>query len=74
MLFNMLPFISEGMKSSIPDLRTSALMGISQISCRRSLTKEYSSAFFRQVLISYGQNSRSDEEDQRMLLVLVLLT
>jgi len=70
----MLPFISEGMKSSIPDLRTSALMGISQISCRRSLTKEYSSAFFRQVLISYGQNSRSDEEDQRMLLVLVLLT
>lgn len=76
LLFNLLPFISDGIKSQIAELRTSALMGISQISCRRSLTKEYSQAFFRQVLISFNQNEdlQTDEERQRKLLVLILLT
>jgi hypothetical protein len=49
-------------------------MGISQISCRSSLTKEYAYAFFRQVVLSLSQASDQEEEAQRKLLVLILIT
>lgn len=47
LLFNVLPFISQGMKSAIKDLRVAGLIGISQLACRKSLTQEYALAFFR---------------------------
>jgi hypothetical protein len=49
-------------------------MGISQIACRKTLTKEYSIAFFRQVLYYIGKDTVTDEDIEQGLLVLVLLT
>jgi len=74
LLFNVLPYISQGFKQNIRDLRVASLMGISQIACRKSLTKEYSVAFFRQVLYYIGKDSMiAEDEVERGLLVLVLL-
>lgn len=73
LLFNILPFINKGLKSNIRDLRLSALMGISQIACRRTLTREYAVAFFRQILISipYFLN---DDEVEKCIVVIILLS
>lgn len=49
-------------------------MGISQIVCRKNLTTEYSIAFFKQVLYFIAKNTVSDEDIEKGLLVLVLLT
>ncbi|TNV87638.1 hypothetical protein FGO68_gene2900 [Halteria grandinella] len=74
LLFNLLPFISQGMKSQIKDLRMASLIGISQLACRKSLTKDYSVAFFRQILMFMQKNAHSDEEIGHSLIVLVLLS
>ncbi len=74
LLFNVLPFISQGLKLPIHDLRTASLMGISQIVCRKTLTKEYSVAFFRQVLYYIGKDTVTDEDIEHGILVMVLLT
>lgn len=47
LLFNILPFISKGMKAPIKDLRVAGLIGIAQLACRKSLSKEYTQAFFK---------------------------
>jgi hypothetical protein len=74
LLFNVLPYISQGFKQNIRDLRVASLMGISQIACRKSLSKEYSVAFFKQVLYYIGKDSMiADEEVARGLLVLIIL-
>jgi hypothetical protein len=49
-------------------------MGISQIVCRKTLTKEYSVAFFRQVLYYIGKDTVTDEDIEHGILVMVLLT
>lgn len=69
----MLPYIRLGLKSALVDLRTAALFGIAQIASRKSLTKDYSLAFFRQILLSLSEVSSSEDELERKLLVLVLL-
>jgi hypothetical protein len=49
-------------------------MGISQIVCRKNLTQEYSVAFFKQVLYFIARDTVSDDDIEKGLLVLVLLT
>ncbi len=49
-------------------------MGISQIVCRKNLTTEYSVAFFKQVLYFIAKDTVSDDDIEKGLLVLVLLT
>jgi hypothetical protein len=49
-------------------------MGISQIVCRKNLTQEYSAAFFKQVLYFIARDTVSDDDIEKGLLVLVLLT
>jgi hypothetical protein len=49
-------------------------MGISQIVCRKNLTREYSVAFFKQVLYFISRDTVSDDDIEKGLLVLVLLT
>ena len=48
-------------------------MGISQIACRRTLTREYAAAFFRQILISIP-NFLNDDEVEKCIVVLILLS
>ena len=52
LLFNLLPFISQASKSHLQDLKLGALLAISQLACRRTLTQDYAQAFFKQVLLS----------------------
>lgn len=54
-------------------MRTSALMGISQIACRQTLTNEYAVAFFKQVLISIP-NFINDDEVEKSIIVIILLS
>ena len=49
-------------------------MAISQIVCRKNLTREYSIAFFKQVLYYIGKDTVSDEDIEKGLLILVLFT
>ncbi|CDW83415.1 heat repeat-containing protein 1 [Stylonychia lemnae] len=74
-LFNLLPFISKGMKSEIKDFKVSSLMAISQLACRKSLSAQYAQAFFKQVLQSIKDYSLRMEEDlvERGVLVLGLI-
>jgi hypothetical protein len=41
LMFTVLPFIAKGLKSSIKELQIASLMGISQISCRKTLSFDY---------------------------------
>eukprot|EP00347_Sterkiella_histriomuscorum_P023758 403333488 len=71
-LFNLLPFISKAMKSEIKDFKISSYMAISQISCRRSLSTEYASAFFKQVLLSL-KDQQNEEYIEKGILVISLI-
>jgi hypothetical protein len=74
-MFGVLPFISQGLKQSeSKDLRLSCLFSLGQLACRRTLTKEYTAAFIRQILLMITAKDRLEfDEDQKLKGLTTLL-
>lgn len=47
LMYNVLPSISQSLKSSVAELKHAGLLAIGQLCCRRALSKEYTRAFLR---------------------------
>lgn len=67
-MFGVLPFISQGLKQSdSKELRLSCLFSLGQLACRRTLTKEYTAAFIRQILLMITSKDRLEfDEDSKL--------
>ena len=75
LMYNTLPYISRCLKqTAIKDLKIGAFLAISQISCRQTLSTEYTQAFVRQILNSVvNAGLTEDDVKQQGLTVLLLL-
>ena len=76
LMFGFLPFISQSLKQKdVRDLQISGFLALSQLACRKTLSKEYAQAFARQILNTVKSADTSDA-DLRMkgLTVILFLT
>jgi len=65
LMFNVLPYVSKCLRqSSIRDLKITGLFAIGQIVCRKSLSQEYTKAFFQQVMHTVADSSSTFQFDE----------
>lgn len=69
LMFNVLPFISKAMRQgTVRDLRVSGLFAIGQVACRRSISAEYTKAFFQQVMQTVADSTSTFQFDEDLKL------
>lgn len=69
-LITVLPLLAQAMRSEVAELRQAGMLAVSQLSSTTSLSREYVSAFVRQILLTATQNP-SDLECCLQTLLLV---
>lgn len=73
LMFNVLPSISQSLKSTASELKHSGLLSIGHLCSFKALSKEYSSAFVKQTILIMKDSEFDDALKQRSLSVLMII-
>ena len=73
LMYNVLPSISQSLKSSVSELKHAGLLAIGQLCCRKALSKEYARAFLRQTILTMKDSSFDEPLKERGLTVILMI-
>lgn len=73
LMFNVLPSISQSLKSSAIELKHSGLLSIGHLCSFKALSKEYTLAFVKQTILIMKDSEFDDALKQRSLTILMVI-